>query len=191
MQRRVEIISFEDRCLPRADIREEKTMLNRIVLIGRLTADPETQYTASGVAITKFRIAVDRPTKDPETGEKETDFINIVAWRRTAEFAANYLRKGRLVAVEGRLQIRSWDAQDGTKRYTTEVVADNVEGLDRPREAEGAPAEEGYGYSAPRAAASPASATSSATAPPVSAPARKPAPPAIDDLDDTDPFADD
>lgn len=166
-------------------------MLNRIVLIGRLTADPETQYTPSGVALTKFRIAVDRPTKDPETGEKETDFINIVAWRRTAEFAANYLRKGRLVAVEGRLQIRSWDAPDGTKRYATEVVADNVEGLDRPREGEGAPAEEGYGYNAPRATASPApAAPRTAASAPASAPGRK-SPPPMDDLDDTDPFADD
>jgi single-strand DNA-binding protein len=165
-------------------------MLNRIVLIGRLTADPETQYTPSGVALTKFRIAVDRPVKDPETGEKETDFISIVAWRRTAEFAANYLRKGRLVAVEGRLQIRSWDAPDGTKRYATEVVADNVNGLDRPKEGEGAPAEEGY--SAPRATASPAPAASRAVGnAPAPASSRKPAPAPVDDLDDTDPFADD
>ena len=122
-------------------------MLNRVVLIGRLTRDPESQYTPNGVALAKFAIAVDRPTKNPETGEKETDFINIVAWRRTAEFVTQYITKGRLVAVDGRLQIRSWVAQDGQKRYMTEVVADNVQGLDRPREGEGggAPVEDpGY-----------------------------------------------
>src|SRR5690242_15340237 len=114
-------------------------MLNRIVLIGRLTKDPESKYTPNGIAVAQFRIAVDRPTKNPETGEKETDFIDVVAWRRTAEFVTQYLTKGRLVAVEGRLQIRSWVAQDGSKRYNTEVVADNVQGLDRARDTEGAP----------------------------------------------------
>lgn len=112
-------------------------MLNRIVLIGRLTRDPEAQYTTSGIAVTRFSIAVDRPFKNTETGEKETDFIDIVAWRRTAEFVTQYLTKGRLVAVEGRLQIRNWVAQDGTKRRSAEVVADNVQGLDRAREGEG------------------------------------------------------
>src|SRR5262245_53342127 len=114
-------------------------MLNRIVLIGRLTKDPESQYTPNGIAVARFRIAVDRPTKNPETGEKETDFIDIVAWRRTAEFVTQYVTKGRLVAVDGRLQIRSWVGQDGQKRYNTEVVADNVQTLDKPRDTEGAP----------------------------------------------------
>src|SRR5947208_2910151 len=112
-------------------------MLNRIVLIGRLTRDPESQYTPSGVALAKFSVAVDRPTKNQETGERETDFIDIVAWRRTAEFVTQYLGKGRLVAVEGRLQIRSWVAQDGSKRRSAEVVADNVQGLDPRGDVEG------------------------------------------------------
>src|SRR2546421_9341363 len=111
-------------------------MLNRIVLIGRLTRDPESQYTPSGIALAKFGIAVDRVSKNPETGEKETDFIDIVAWRRTAEFVTQYITKGRLVAVDGRLQIRQWVGNDGTKRYNTEVIAENVDTLDRPREPE-------------------------------------------------------
>ncbi len=85
-------------------------MVNRIVLVGRLTRDPESQYTTNGIAIAKFSVAVDRFSKNPETGEKETDFIDIVAFRRTAEFVTQYITKGRLVAVEGRLQIRSWVA---------------------------------------------------------------------------------
>lgn len=155
-------------------------MLNRIVLIGRLTKDPESQYTPNGIAVARFRIAVDRPTKNAETGEKETDFIDIVAWRRTAEFVSQYLGKGRLVAVDGRLQIRSWVAQDGTRRNSTEVVADNVQGLDRPRDAEGAgmpsmPEDAGYGNS---------------QAPSQGARKPAPAPVADDNLDDADPFAD-
>ena len=109
-------------------------MLNKVILIGRLATDPELRYTPSGVAVTSFRIAVDRPVARNEAGEKETDFIDIVAWRHSAEFAANYLNKGRLVAVDGRLQIRNWVAQDGTKRSTAEVVAYDLRSLDRPRE---------------------------------------------------------
>src|SRR4030042_1455090 len=113
-------------------------MLNRVILIGRLVADPELRYTPSGVPVANCRIAVDRPFKNA-AGERETDFINIVAWRQRAEFAANYLGKGRLVAIDGRLQIRQWTTQDGQKRSTAEVVADDVQGLDRPREAGAAP----------------------------------------------------
>jgi single-strand DNA-binding protein len=113
-------------------------MINRIILVGRLTADPELKYTASGLAVASFRIAVDRPFKNQQ-GEKETDFINIVAWRQRAEFAANYLTKGQLAAVDGRLQIRSYVTQDGQKRFVTEVVADSVQSLERRREG-GAPA---------------------------------------------------
>ncbi len=113
-------------------------MLNRVVLIGRLTADPELRYTPTGLPVASFRLAVDRPKN--QAGEKQTDFINIVAWRQRAEFAANYLNKGRLVAVEGRLQIRQWTTQDGQRRSTAEVVCDNVQGLDRRREEGGAPA---------------------------------------------------
>jgi len=109
-------------------------MLNRVILIGRLVADPELRYTPSGVPVANCRIAVDRPFKNA-AGERETDFINVVAWRQRAEFAANYLGKGRLVAIDGRLQIRQWTTQDGQRRSTAEVVADDVRGLDRPREA--------------------------------------------------------
>ena len=108
-------------------------MLNRVVLIGRLANDPELKYTPSGIAVSSFRLAVDRPFTNAQ-GERETDFIDIVVWRQAAEFAANYLGKGRLVAVDGRLQIRSWVAQDGTRRRSAEVVADSLRGLDRPRE---------------------------------------------------------
>lgn len=107
-------------------------MINRIVLVGRLTADPELRYTPSGKAVASFRIAVDRRANSQ--GEKETDFIPVVVWEKSAEFASNYLSKGRLVAVDGRLQIRSWVAQDGTRRQTAEVVADNLRGLDRAKE---------------------------------------------------------
>lgn len=109
-------------------------MLNKVILIGRLATDPELKYTPSGVAVTSFRIAVDRRMAPNEAGEKETDFIDIVAWRQSAEFAANYLNKGRLVAVDGRLQIRNWVAQDGTKRRSAEVVAYDLRSLDRPRD---------------------------------------------------------
>jgi len=109
-------------------------MLNRVILIGRLGRDPEMRYTPSGIPVTTFSIAVDRPMAPNAQGERETDWIDIVAWRERAEFAANYLGKGRLIAVEGRLQIRSWTAQDGTKRKSAEVVADNLRMLDRPRE---------------------------------------------------------
>lgn len=115
--------------------------LNRVILIGRLTRDPELKYTPSGVAVATFTLAVDRPVSPNAQGEKETDFIPCVAWRQSAEFAANYLQKGRLVAVEGRLQIRKWQTQDGQPRTSTEVICDRVQGLDRPRtEGEGAPA---------------------------------------------------
>lgn len=112
-------------------------MLNRVVLIGRLVADPELKYTASSIPFTQLRIAVDRPmsAEARSSGQaKQTDFINIAAWRKTAEFAANYLGKGRLVAVEGRLQVREYETQDGQKRRDYEVVADNVQGLDRPKD---------------------------------------------------------
>lgn len=111
-------------------------MLNRVVLVGRLVGDPALRYTPAGVAVASFTLAVDRPFKNQQ-GERETDFIDIVAWRKLGELCANHLGKGRLVAVEGRLQIRSYDAQDGTRRKAAEVVADNVQFLDWPRE--GAP----------------------------------------------------
>ncbi|MFA5881461.1 MAG: single-stranded DNA-binding protein [Eubacteriales bacterium] len=100
-------------------------MLNRIVLIGRLTKDPELRYTPNGKAVAGFTLAVDRPFKNQQ-GERETDFINIVVWGSQAENCANYLSKGKLAAVDGRLQIRTFDGQDGQRRWVTEVVADNV-----------------------------------------------------------------
>jgi single-strand DNA-binding protein len=107
-------------------------MLNRVVLIGRLATDPELKYTPSGLAVTSFILAVDR--RPNQQGEKEADFIPIVAWKQSAEFAANYLSKGRLLAVDGRLQIRSWVAQDGSRRKSAEVVAESLKSLDRPKE---------------------------------------------------------
>jgi single-strand DNA-binding protein len=100
-------------------------MLNRTVLMGRLTRDPELRRTQSGTAVTSFTIACDRDFK-AQSGEKETDFIDIVAWRGTAEFVSKYFAKGRMAIVEGRLQIRDWTDNNGGKRRSAEVVADNI-----------------------------------------------------------------
>lgn len=105
-------------------------MLNRIILIGRLTRDPELRYVPSGQPVAGFTLAVDRPFTNQQ-GERTTDFIDVVAWRRLAEQVTQHLAKGRLVAVEGRLQIRSYETQDGQKRKVAEVVADAVRFLDR------------------------------------------------------------
>lgn len=104
-------------------------MLNKIILIGRLTRDPEPRYTTNGVAVTRFTLAVDRPFTN-RAGEREADFIDIVTWRKLAEVCANNLTKGRLVAVEGRLEIRSYDDSQGIRRKSADVVADNVRFLD-------------------------------------------------------------
>lgn len=98
--------------------------MNRVVLVGRLTRDPEMRTTSSGISQTRFTLAVNRRTTNQD-GTREADFINCVAWRGTAEAIAKYLTKGRELAVEGRIQTGSYDAQDGTKRYTTDVVVDN------------------------------------------------------------------
>lgn len=100
-------------------------MYNRVILIGRLTRDPELRYTANGSAVASFALAVDRNFRSAN-GERETDFINIVAWRNLGERCSEYLSKGKLAAVEGRLQIRSYEGQDGIKRTVAEVVADDV-----------------------------------------------------------------
>ena len=100
-------------------------MLNKIILMGRLVRDPELRHTGNGTAVASFAIAVDRDYKS-QSGEKETDFIDIVAWRSTAEFVSKYFSKGRMAVVEGRLQIRDWTDRDGGKRRSAEVVADNV-----------------------------------------------------------------
>ena len=126
-------------------------MLNRIVLMGRLVADPEMRSTPSGVTVTTARIAVDRDCKNKQTGEKETDFINVVAFRQTAEFVSRYFTKGRMAVVEGRLQIRNYNDKEGNKRTAAEVVADNFYFGDSRRDAEG-----GGGYSAPAPHSAPA-----------------------------------
>lgn len=121
-------------------------MLNRVILIGRLTRDPELRYTPAGVAVTQFTLAVDRPFTSGQ-GEREADFIPVVTWRQLAETCANYLRKGRLTAVEGRIQVRNYENNEGKRVYVTEVIADNVRFLESNREG-GAPREEsGSGYS--------------------------------------------
>lgn len=114
-------------------------MLNRVILIGRLANDPELKFTPSGIAVTTFRIAVNRPISAEARSqgqEQQADFIDIVSWRQNAEFAANYLGKGRLVALEGKLQIREYVTQDGQRRRSAEVVVDNLKSLERAREGE-------------------------------------------------------
>ncbi|WP_297200223.1 single-stranded DNA-binding protein [uncultured Flavonifractor sp.] len=140
-------------------------MLNRIILMGRLTRDPELRHTQTGTAVASFTLAVDRDFKDRTTGEKATDFIDIVAWRQTAEFVSRFFTKGRMAVVEGRLQLRDWTDRDGNKRRSAEVVAENVYFGDSKRDAEGggsyAPPSGGYGapaggYGAPGGYAPPA-----------------------------------
>ena len=101
-------------------------MLNHIVIMGRLTRDPELRRTSSGIAVASFTVAVDRDFGGRDGGEKETDFIDCVAWRQTGEFVSKYFTKGSMIVVSGRLQIRNWNDKDGNKRRNAEVVADNV-----------------------------------------------------------------
>jgi single-strand DNA-binding protein len=110
-------------------------MINRVVLVGRLTKDVDLRFTPSGVAVAQFTLAVNR-TYSNQSGEREADFINCVVWRKPAENAANFLRKGSMAGVEGRIQTRSFDGQDGKKVYVTEVVADSLQFLE-PRNANG------------------------------------------------------
>lgn len=119
-------------------------MLNHIVLMGRLTRDPELRRTGSGVAVATFSLAVDRDFANSATGERETDFIDIVAWRNTAEFVSKYFSKGRMAVVSGRLQIRNWNDKEGNKRRSAEVIADNIYFGDSKRDNNG-----DNGYSAP------------------------------------------
>ncbi len=118
-------------------------MLNRVILIGRLTKDPELRYTPAGVAVTQFTLAVDRPFTSSGQGEREADFIPIVTWRQLAETCANYLRKGRLTAVEGRIQVRNYENNEGKRVYVTEVIADNVRFLESGNRDGGGSREEG------------------------------------------------
>ena len=109
-------------------------MLNHITIMGRLVRDPELRRTGSGVAVASFTVAVDRDFGGRDGGEKETDFIDCVAWRQTGEFVSKYFTKGRMIVVSGRLQIRSWTDKDGNKRRTAEVVADNCYFVDSKRD---------------------------------------------------------
>ena len=120
-------------------------MLNKIIVMGRLTRDPELRRTQSGLSVTSFSVACDRDFKS-QSGEKETDFIDIVAWRTTAEFVCKYFSKGRMAVVEGRLQIRDWQDNNGNKRRSAEIVADNVYFGDSQRgPSYGAPGGSSYG----------------------------------------------
>ena len=144
-------------------------MLNHITIMGRLTRDPELRRTGSGIAVASFTVAVDRDFGGRDGGERETDFIDCVAWRQTGEFVSKYFTKGSMIVVSGRLQIRSWNDKDGNKRRTAEVVADNVYFGESKRSSENsgsygsygnqsygggyaAPAPSYGGYSAPAAA---------------------------------------
>ena len=133
-------------------------MLNKVFIMGRLTRDPELRRTQSGTAVTSFSLAVDRDFKS-QSGEKETDFIDVVAWRSTAEFVAKYFTKGRMAVVEGRLQIREWKDKDGNNRRSAEVIADNIYFGDSKRDGSGSDYAPAYGapmggYSAPMGGAS-------------------------------------
>ena len=132
-------------------------MLNHITIMGRLTRDPELRRTGSGIAVASFTVAVDRDFGKNENGEKETDFIDCVAWRQTGEFVSKYFTKGRMAVVSGRLQIRNWNDKDGNKRRSAEVVADNVYFGDSKRDGDSGSAYGGNtygGYSAPASAPS-------------------------------------
>ena len=154
-------------------------MLNKIILMGRLTRDPELRHTQTGTPVASFSLAVDRDFKDKTTGEKATDFIDIVAWRQTAEFVSRFFTKGRMAVVEGRLQMRDWTDKEGNKRRSAEVIADNVYFGDSKRDAEGG------GYSAPYGGGSYSAPAPSA--PPAPAPyAAAPAPDQFAELDDDD-----
>ena len=139
-------------------------MLNKIFLMGRLTRDPELRRTQTGTPVASFTLAVDRDFKDRSTGERATDFIDVVAWRQTGEFVSRYFTKGRMAVVEGRLQMRDWTDKDGNKRRAAEVVADQVYFGDSKRDGDGGGYSTGYsqggysqggysagGYSAPAA----------------------------------------
>ena len=139
-------------------------MLNRIIIMGRLARDPELRRTQAGVPVTSFRLAVDRDFKDKTTGERGTDWIDVVAWRQTGEFVSRYFTKGRMAVVEGRLQMRDWTDKEGNKRTSAEVVADNVYFGDSKRDGDGGGYSTGYhqgggygqgSYQAPAAPADP------------------------------------
>ena len=130
-------------------------MLNHIVIMGRLVADPELRTTPTGTPVATVRLAVDRDFKNKQTGEREADFINVVAWRQTAEFMSRYFAKGRMAVVEGRLQIRPYTDRDGNKRTAAEVVAENIYFGESRRDGEGG-SYSPSAYAAPAAQSAPA-----------------------------------
>lgn len=132
--------------------------INRVVLVGRLTRDPELRTTTTGKSVVTFSIAVDKRMK-PTDGSPTADFFRVKAWGQTAEFVSNYINKGRLVAVDGRLEQSKWQDKEGQNREMTEIVADNVQGLDRPRDDQGGGGNSGGGQngdSAPKTGTAPA-----------------------------------
>ena len=146
-------------------------MLNHIVVMGRLVRDPELRRTGSGIAVASFSVAVDRDFGKNENGERETDFIDCVAWRQTGEFVSKYFTKGRMAVVSGRLQIRNWTDKDGNKRRTAEIVADNVYFGDSKPGGEGGSSHSGSSYGGYSAPAAPAQSGYSGYSAPSGAPA--------------------
>ena len=138
-------------------------MLNHITIMGRLVRDPELRRTGSGIAVASFTVAVDRDFAEKSSGERETDFIDCVAWRQTGEFVSKHFTKGQMIVVSGRLQVRKWKNKDGENRYTTEVVAENCYFGDSKKESSGGESygnsygQQTGGYSAPAYSATPAS----------------------------------
>ena len=128
-------------------------MLNHITLMGRMVADPELRRTGTGVAVASFRIAVDRDFAPKDGGERKADFINCVAWRQTGEFISKYFTKGRMIVVDGRLEMRDWTDRDGNKRTTAEVIVDNAYFGDSKRDGDSGNAYGGSSYAAPAAPA--------------------------------------
>ncbi len=131
-------------------------MLNHITLMGRLVRDPELRRTGSGVAVASFRIAVDRDYQPKDGGERKADFIDCVAWRQTGEFISKYFSKGRMIVVDGRLEMRDWNDKEGNKRISAEVIVDNAYFGDSKRDGDSS----GSGYTAPAAYSAPASTAS-------------------------------
>jgi single-strand DNA-binding protein len=157
--------------------------MNKVILIGRLTRDPELRYTTSEVAIAEFSLAVDRRFKNSQ-GEKVADFFRCKAFKQTAEFVNNYIKKGNLVAVEGRVEIDQVVGQDGVKQYYTNIVCDQVQSLTTRSESSG----DTGGYAAAPPAAAPRAAAPTRSNPPAAQPSSGGA--EFDDFDDSDPFAD-
>ncbi len=184
-------------------------MINNVTLVGRLTRDPEMRYTQSGTAVTNFSIAVDRMGGRDEAGNKQTDFIDIVAWQKTAELCAQYLTKGAPAGVEGRLQVRDWTTQDGQSRRSYEVVANRVAFIESRAERERREAASGGGGGGQQPQAPPPQqpqqqaqqpaqpATPAPQAPPPApagpaapTPQQNPGPPPMEYTDADDPFGD-